>query len=100
MFHISNRYLDLEPVVADLAEHGGWHAAMLQYDPNEEERMMNATVSIWIALSRNRDTLDRLVSLSGEGQWQYLAPRPNFAGWSDDYASILPILRRPDWPWE
>ena len=100
MFHISNRYLDLEPVVADLAEHGGWHSAMLQYDPNEEERMMNATVSIWIALSRNRDTLDRLVSLSGEGQWQYLAPRPNFAGWSDDYASILPILRRPDWPWE
>jgi len=40
--------------------------------------------------------------VSGEdsGQWLVLERTPGFAGWSDDYASILPILRPPDMPWE
>ena len=102
LFHISNRYLDLKPVIADLAAQGGWQAALLEYDPTEDEKLMNATVSIWIALSRNPATLDRLVQASGDdsSQWLALDRTPGFAGWSDDYASILPILRRPDLPWE
>ncbi|WP_166040834.1 fused MFS/spermidine synthase [Sphingosinicella sp. YJ22] len=102
LFHVSNRYLDLKPVVADLAERGGWQTAMLEYDPTEDEQMMNATVSVWIALSRNPASLDRLVQASGDdaGQWLLLQRTPGFAGWSDDYASILPILRPPEMPWE
>ncbi|HEY0327045.1 MAG TPA: fused MFS/spermidine synthase [Allosphingosinicella sp.] len=102
LFHISNRYLDLKPVIAELAERGGWHSALLEYDPTEDEQMMNATVSIWIALSRNPASLDRLVQASGEdsNQWLILERTPGFAGWSDDYASILPILRPPALPWE
>jgi SAM-dependent methyltransferase len=94
LFHISNRYLDLEPVVADLARHEGWDAAMLQYVPTNEEADMNATISVWIALSRNPRTLRTLVGLSGDdaGHWLRIEPRPGFSGWSDDHASILPIL--------
>jgi spermidine synthase len=33
LFHISNRYLDLKPVIADLAAREGWRASMLQYVP-------------------------------------------------------------------
>ncbi len=97
LFHISNRYLDLEPVVANLAESGGWASAMLQYQPTEDEEIMNATVSVWIALSRNRRSIDRLVELSGEDglNWMVLEPRPGFPGWSDDFASILPLIRFP-----
>ena len=51
LFHISNRYLDLQPVVADLATRGGWSAAMLEYVPTGDEARLNATVSVWIALS-------------------------------------------------
>ncbi len=101
LFHISNRYLDLKPVIADLAESGGWTAAMLDYQPNAEELSMNATISVWIALSRNRDTIDKLVGLSGEdAEWLKIERWPGFSGWSDDYASIIPILRTPKLPWE
>jgi len=94
LFHISNRYLDLQPVVADLAQREGWAAEILQYVPDEQEEAMNATISVWIALSRNPATLDRLKALSGDDSvnWEPVRLRPGFAGWSDDHASILPII--------
>jgi SAM-dependent methyltransferase len=97
LFHISNRYLDLKPVIADIATRGGWSAAQLEYVPSGDEAAMNATVSVWIALSREPMTLDRLVALSGpDGQnWLTLDPTPGFSGWSDDHASILPIINYP-----
>ncbi|HEX8192831.1 MAG TPA: hypothetical protein VF552_08010 [Allosphingosinicella sp.] len=98
LFHISNRYLDLEPVIADLARTGGWQSAMLSYVPTDEELERNATVSVWIAMSRNPQAIDRLVRASGKDsmEWSVLEPRPGFDGWSDDFASILPLIR---WPW-
>jgi spermidine synthase len=97
LFHISNRYLDLEPVVADLAASGGWTSALLEYQPTREELEINATVSVWIALSRNPQTINRLVELSGDDglNWMVVEPREGFAGWSDDHASILPLIRFP-----
>jgi hypothetical protein len=99
LFHISNRYLDLKPVIADLAASGGWASAMMVYQPSEEEADMNATISVWIALSRNPETIRRLIEASGEDgpNWEALDPIPGFAGWTDDHASILPILNYPSW---
>jgi hypothetical protein len=100
LFHISNRYLDLKPVVADIARRNGWAAAVLEYVPNDEEQAMNATVSVWIALSRNPAMIGRLVTLSGGDaqNWSALDTTPGFAGWSDDHASILPIINYPSLP--
>jgi SAM-dependent methyltransferase len=94
LFHVSNRYLDLKPVIADIAERGGWAVQMLQYVPDEDEELLNNTVSVWIALSRNQGVLDRLLELSGEDSeyWETLPPTPGFSGWTDDHASILPII--------
>lgn len=99
LFHISNRYLNLRPVVADIAARGGWSAVMLQYVPTDEEEVMNATISVWIALSRNPATLARLIELSGNdrSEWEILEPTEGFEGWTDDHASILPIINRPRW---
>jgi hypothetical protein len=96
LFHISNRYLDLEPVIADLARSGQWASAMLQYTPTQEEETLNATVSVWIALSRNPNTINQLVLLSGDDslEWVVLPQRDGFSGWTDDHASILPLIRR------
>jgi len=101
LFHISNRYLDLKPVIADLAAREGWTAAMMQYVPDEDEEILNATVSVWIALSRNPAAIERLESLSGDDSmfWETVRPQPGFAGWSDDHASILPIINFGNlWP--
>ena len=97
LFHISNRYLNLQPVVAELAQSGGWHSRILHYQPAEEDKVMNATTSVWIAMSRNLHAIDRLVVLSGADaiEWGPLEPEPGFSGWSDDHASILPLIRTP-----
>ncbi|HVQ09693.1 MAG TPA: fused MFS/spermidine synthase [Allosphingosinicella sp.] len=94
LFHISNRYLDLQPVIADLAARGGWTAAMMEYSPTEAEKAANATLSVWIALSRSPGTIARLTAASGEraGAWLAIEPQPGFSGWTDDHASILPII--------
>ncbi|MGE0179409.1 MAG: fused MFS/spermidine synthase [Sphingomonas sp.] len=99
LFHVSNRYLDLKPVIADIAARGGWATAMMQYLPTDEEADLNATISIWIALSRNPATIQRLIELSGDDgpNWEALDPTPGFAGWTDDHASILSILNYPRW---
>jgi spermidine synthase len=99
LFHISNRYLDLKPVVADIAASGGWASAMMVYQPTPEEADLNATISVWIALSRNPEALRRLIEASGEDgpNWEALDPTPGFSGWTDDHASILPILNYPSW---
>jgi hypothetical protein len=109
LFHTSNRYLDLEPVVARLAAEGGWTAAKFHYQPTRAETNQGATPSTWIALSRNPGMIGRIVALTGESparfedpdinRWTSIADIEGFAGWSDDYASIIPILKLPDLPW-
>ncbi len=89
LVHISNRFLDLEPVVAAAARAGGWHAAKLYYQPPKYTAV--ASASQWIALSRDPAALRALEG--GTGDWQPLKPRPGFLAWTDDYSTILPLLK-------
>jgi SAM-dependent methyltransferase len=89
LVHISNRFLDLEPVVAALARDGGWHAAKLFYQPPRYTAI--ASASQWIALSRDPATLSALAKRGG--QWQPLTPRAGLTPWTDDYSTILPLLK-------
>jgi SAM-dependent methyltransferase len=101
LFHVSNRYLDLRPVIAEIAARGGWTATIMEYVPEEEEETLNATISVWIALSRNPRTIERLEAASGPDApfWADVPLKPGFSGWSDDHASILPIINFSSlWP--
>ena len=89
LVHISNRFLDLEPVVAAAAREGGWRASQLYYRPTPLDPA--ASASQWIALSRNPRMVDALGSLDPD--WTSLAPRPGMAVWTDDYSTILPLLK-------
>jgi SAM-dependent methyltransferase len=97
LVHISNRYLDLEPVLAAAEKEDGWSAMIATYSPGPEEAGHNLTTSIWVAMSRDPRVMDSLKLASGGDAdlWRPLAARPGFPGWSDDYASILPLLE--DW---
>jgi spermidine synthase len=117
LFHISNRFLDLRPVIADLATREGWAATMMQYQPTPIEEGQNATVSVWIAMSRNPEKIIELITQSNSvidqreaqdridaqrgvadatvverSRWSAVNLRPGFTGWTDDHASILPII--------
>ncbi len=90
LVHISNRFLDLEPVVAAAAKAGGWASAKLLYRP-AAKAPEGETVSAWVALSRDRATIARLRAQGGD--WKPLAPRAGFTPWTDDYSTILPLLK-------
>lgn len=95
LVHISNRFLDLEPVVAIAAREGGWHAA--RYDDRVEagtDSYKYISSSNWILMTRDPDVLRQVtVNPPPEGKWRPLREDPDFAGWSDDYGSILPLLK-------
>lgn len=89
LVHISNRFLDLEPVVAAVARAGGWSAIQLKYTPSSLDR--EASASVWIALSKDSGKLAQLQA--GDPAWEPLTPRPGFAPWTDDYSTTLPLLK-------
>ena len=89
LVHVSNRFLDLDPVVAAAAREGGWHAIQFNYVPSVLDR--GATLSSWIALSRDRRSLRLLAG--GDPGWRMLEPRRRVPAWTDDFASILPLLK-------
>ena len=55
--HISNHYLDLEPVVVNLARHFGYKLASIDFEENDEEWWLYG--STWILLSHNEQVLNR-----------------------------------------
>jgi spermidine synthase len=97
LIHISNRYLDLEPVLAAAARQDGWHGAVFEYIPSLQEQARSMSMSVWVALAPQEDTLLALRISSAEDAhlWRPLVGRPGFPGWSDDYATIIPLLE--DW---
>jgi len=95
LVHISNRHLDLEPVVAAIAKREGWHAATRDYEPENKQQLRGImyTRSEWIALSHDPKALQRLTDTGGAGAWRPLHARPGFRAWTDNYASALPLLK-------
>jgi SAM-dependent methyltransferase len=96
MMHISNRYLKLEPVLDVGARAGGWHSGVFNHKASS--KFLNDHPSVWVAMTRDGDTMRRLRIASGAPEhWKPLERRPGFPGWTDDYASILPLLEGLDW---
>jgi len=91
MVHISNRYLDLRPVVAAAAAHR-WTARVRTYWPTPAEAKLHAGASMWVALSPAPATIAALERSSSADRWTVL-PNPTSSAWTDDHASILPIIK-------
>jgi hypothetical protein len=86
LFHVSNRSLDLHPVVADLALSRG--LAALASDDNT--RNPDKEPSHWVAVAR---AAEDLAPLAGGALWQPLAGDPSRRVWTDDYSNIVRIFK-------
>jgi len=86
VFHITNRYLNLEPVLAKIAEDSGAYVAVK--DVGDVGANMR---SIWCILTWDDD---RFLKLITQEDWQPLDINTKDQGriWSDDYSTILPII--------
>ena len=84
LVHISNRYFDLEPVLAAAAEDLGWAGVVGTSHGSAE----GATSSTWVALTADPEPTRQLLSTPF---WRPLRPDPQVR-WTDDYSSVLAVL--------
>jgi len=86
VFHITNRYLNLEPVLSKIAE--DCHAYVATKDVGDMGVNMR---SIWCVLTWDDDRFIKLITDEG---WVPLEISHDKQGrlWTDDYSTILPII--------
>ncbi|MFN5994156.1 MAG: spermidine synthase [Betaproteobacteria bacterium] len=84
-FHVSNRFLDLKPVVQLLAEKRGWHAAWIR-DTYED----GSTSSDWVLLTRHKPFLLRRDIVESS---YVIPPEPGWRVWTDDFNNLLQVLK-------
>ena len=102
--HISNRYINLAPVVAVLAAEAGL-AGRIWNDSDDD--YPGKTASSWIVLAKSEAALGGLGSyradtgfhaLAGSAAWFTLVPwqplvvDPNVTAWTDDYSDVLRVI--------
>ncbi|MEQ1511353.1 MAG: fused MFS/spermidine synthase [Lysobacteraceae bacterium] len=91
-FHISNRFLDLKPVLSSAAE-SGWTARLRKArEPREDEKEMVFTSSDWVVMSPDPKTIAMLEKATGHEYWTALPQNPGFERWTDAYSSLLPLI--------
>jgi SAM-dependent methyltransferase len=85
--NISNRYLDLEPVVAQAAHDAGFSGIMI-YDEGTSEPFYVANT--WVLLNRDASFFNH--ANFSDTQIYPLSPKSGFRGWTDDYTNIIQSL--------
>jgi spermidine synthase len=88
-FNISNRYLDLKPVLGELARNKGL-AAIVQEDSNisSYDQSRGKYGSTWVLLARQRTDFG---TLAAQPNWHDIPTGSRL--WTDDYSSIAEIIR-------
>jgi hypothetical protein len=85
IYNVSNRHIDLRPVLARTAATLGATAITRRHFPTSEQIQRGATASEVVVVSMNPEAIERL---RRTGDWQELASdggRP----WTDDYSNIV-----------
>jgi SAM-dependent methyltransferase len=100
--HISNKYLDLQPVVRRAAEHFGLGLALIsnseeQSGEDGEESSYDFYHSDWVLLTRNRAFL-KLPAIAN-AQTALSTNAPAIKLWTDDRSDLFSILELEDEGW-
>ena len=86
-FHISNQHVDLEPEVVLLARAAGMKTMRITSPINEERGEFSAT---WMLATENEAFFDQPEVFNRAHRSD---EKPGLRLWTDDYSSLLPILR-------
>lgn len=105
VFNVTNRYLDLEPVMAALADDAGLTARIREEVATpisaddllagkqaitEEDKRRGKTPSRWVIMARTEADLG---AIADNPRWRVLQSRPDARVWTDDYSNLLGVLR-------
>ena len=91
LVHISNRRLNLEPVVAELARDAGLEALVNNHyvadSAQDKEYEYGAD---WVVLARSREDFG---PLTADPMWKRLDMDPAGRVWTDDYSNLFSVIR-------
>ena len=87
-FHVSNHFLDLAPVVEQLAEHAGLQTVLVSAGG---DRAKDLDSTDWVLVTAN-DSFVNIPAVDSASESITIPPR--LRRWTDDYNSLLPILRK------
>jgi SAM-dependent methyltransferase len=89
--HISNNYLELEPVFANLADDAKL-TCLTRYDPANSpgEIIPGKSASLWMVMARQPE---ELAELKLDRRWREGRRDPKQRIWTDDYSNLLGVLR-------
>ena len=85
-FHLSNRYLDLPPVVGQIARDAGFQAVLVADRPSPDGR----SPSDWALVTRSTTFLQQpeIIAYSTP-----IVPRSGLPVWTDQFSNLLQILK-------
>lgn len=89
-FHISNRYLDLRPVLIALANDARIPGAVGDQAASDEDRVRLYYSSRWVVLAKRPSALAELVRRE---DWSPLPSEPAGRLWTDDFSDILSVMK-------
>jgi hypothetical protein len=87
-FQISNRHLDLHPLLANLAKTR--NLICVGFDDRDEDISIGKEASTWVVMARSQADLGLL---SNKSNWQVVPENARVRVWSDDYSNLLQVLR-------
>jgi spermidine synthase len=86
--NVTNKYLDLGPVMERVASRFGWKSQLYDFDPDELDNVCNGVT--WVLLTEPA----RYAELPAElKQGEKLEVRNGFRLWTDDFSNMLGILK-------
>jgi spermidine synthase len=87
--HISNRYLDLEPVVAAIAKDLGVKALIRRDGQMEDKLALGKGGSNWVVLARHEAALQ---PLRDDARWAAPVVKPGSRVWTDDFSDVFSVF--------
>ena len=86
-FHVSNRFLRLQPVVKQLADHAGMQSVLIS---SADDNKIDVFSADWVLVTNSQAFL---AHSELEDDKEDIVVPPRLRRWTDDYNSLLPILR-------
>src|SRR5262249_45369373 len=90
LFHISNRYLTLDHVLARMAADAGLTSVKQTHTPEASALEQGESASVWLLATASRDAIG---TLTRDPRWEIVRPSPETPLWTDDFSNILAALR-------
>jgi spermidine synthase len=87
-FHISNRSLDLKPILANLA--ASRNLLCIGFDDLKPSSFEGKDPSQWVVMARGPQEIS---NLSINSQWQQLRGQPGERVWSDAFSNIVRVIK-------